>query len=332
MTTRRNTLCFMAVSLLAARQSFSAEPPNKIWRIGFLAPRHVVHDETDSYYGGFRQGMKALGYIEGKDFIIEWRSSEGRNDRLNALATELVNLKVDLILTSGHSGAKAALNATTSIPIVVGAMGDPVSSGLVKSMAKPGGNLTGINILAGTLVIKKLDVLMKLVPGLNRVGILVDPNSPATKPTLQKFLPEAHELGVTVVVGYATTPEEITRAFELAVQQNVQGMIVTVTPVLQQNRQHILRLLSTHRMPSAGGYAEFVDAGGLSSYGSNLLDPFRRSAVYVDKIFKGAHPGDLPIEQPNTYEIVVNAGTAKALGLTIPRSLLASATRIISPP
>lgn len=185
MLARRRFHTWLSTVVLAPSLAFAVDAPaTKIWRIGVLAPRHIEHDESEAYYGGIRQGLRELGYVEGHNLSIEWRSSEGHNDRLAELATELVNLKVDAIVTAGHSGAKAAQNATATIPIVVASMADPVSSGLVKSMARPGGNLTGINILAGTLVIKKLELLTKIVPKLARIGILLDPNSPATPHTL----------------------------------------------------------------------------------------------------------------------------------------------------
>ena len=330
MTTRRKFQTSLVCAVFAAPLELVAAPTAKVWRLGFLAPRTVQYDDEDDVYtGAFLQGLRALGYVEGDNLRIEWRSSQGRADLLAGLATELVNLKVDVIVTSGTVAARAAQRATNSIPIVVGAMGDPVSNGLVKSLAQPGGNLTGITILAGDIVIKQLELLIKIVPRLSRVALLVDPSSITTPNAIEKLQLEARDLGVVLTVLSAQTVQQVNEAFVRTRQENVSALIVQVVPFLVQQRTQILQLLVSHRLPSSSGDSGFVIAGGLTSYGTSLPGAWRQAAVYVDKIFRGIPPALIPIEQPRDYEIAINEKTAKALGLSIPRSVLVSATRVV---
>lgn len=329
MTTRRQTLSYLAASIAGSPLVFAAETPPKIWRVGFLALGRIDRDESNSYYGGFRQGMSALGYIEGKNVKIEWRSAEGRVPELAALADELVKMKVDVIVTGCAVSGKAAQMATTTIPIVLAESGDPIIAGVANSLARPGRNITGLYSLAGDLAIKKLELLTKVVPGLSRVVVLVNGDNPGGLSSFQKMQSGSRAMGVTTISLLATNPREIEAAMASAKQQDVGAVIILADQFFQQQNKQLVQLLAMHKLPSAAGYSEFVDAGGLMSYGSSQHSQFRRAAAYVERIFKGASPAEMPIEQPMTLDVVLNEKTATALGLTIPRSVLISASRIV---
>jgi putative ABC transport system substrate-binding protein len=273
--------------------------------------------------------MRELGYVEGRNLVIEWRSAEGNMERLPGLAIELVNLKVDVIVAPDTVSNRAAQKAPTTIPIVMTGVGDPVGSGLVKSLARPGGNITGLAVLAGVISVKQLEMLLAMVPGLSRLAILVNPSNTAILKVWEGVQSEAEKRGLKVLRAEARTPQEIDKAFSLMRQQNAGALIVILQPLFQQQRDQIAELSAKHRLPSIAGDRMYAEAGLLMSYGSSVVGRYRRVATYVDKILKGAKPADLPVEEPTKFELVINARTARALGLTIPQSLLISADKVI---
>ena len=328
MNTRRKLVVALGVSALAPLASH-AQQPGKVWRVGFLAQRHMEFVDTDFYYGPFTQGMRELGYVVGKNLVIEWRSAEGKSERLPELAVELVRLKVDVLVTVATPAALAAQKATTTIPVVMVNVGDPVATGLVKSLARPGGNSTAISNISADLVTKHLEMLHSMAPKVTRVAYLVNPANPASTLGLKNIQPAAAKLGIKIQPVEASTPQEIANGFAAMARQNAEALIVSMDPFFTQQKSQIVELTAKQRLPSIAGYGEYVEAGGLTSYGQNIGENSKRAATYVDKIFKGANPGDLPVEQPTVFELFINRKTAKALRLTIPQSLLISATKII---
>jgi putative ABC transport system substrate-binding protein len=273
--------------------------------------------------------MRELGYIEGKNLVIEWRFADGDNERLHKLAAELVGLKVDVIVTAGVPPTSAAAKATTIIPIVMGTATDPLGSGLIKSLAYPGGNITGLSNISVDISSKHLEMLRGMVPTLSRVAVLLDPGTSSHKAILKSIEGAAQKVSTTVLPVEAHTPDDIEKAFAKIVQQGAGAVIVPLSPVFNQRTRHIAGLAAKYRLPSVSGFVEFAEAGGLMSYGQNLTEHYRRSAIYVDKIFKGAKPGDLPVEQSAKFDMVINRKTANALGLKIPGALLIGADRTI---
>ena len=328
MTTRRELLIASGASVLAPSTAF-AQTPGKVWRVGFLAQRHIDFIDADWSYGPFTRGMRELGYAVGGNLVIEWRSAEGKAERLPELAAELVRLKVDVLVTSGTPPALAAQKATTTLPIVMINVADPVGSGLVKSLARPGGNITGFSNLSADIAPKLLELLHGMVRQVSRVAVLVNPSDVGTVLAMKNIQAAALRTGVTVQPVEARTPQEIENAFAVMMRQKAGALIVPRNTLFQQQKSQIVELVTKHRLPSIGGYAEFVEAGGLMSYGNNIGENYRRAPTYVDKIFKGANPGDLPVEQPTTFEMVVNMKTAKALGIKVPQTILIQATKVI---
>jgi putative ABC transport system substrate-binding protein len=280
----------------------------------------------------FLQGLRDLGYVEGRNVVIEDRSAEGKPERVPALAAELVALKVDVIVTSGTPRALAAKHATRSVPIVFAGVSDPVKSGLVTSLARPGGNVTGLSLLAPDLVGKDLEQLKQAVPGVSRVAVLWQPGALGER-TEQKMLKEAdvaaRALGMRPQFVEARGPENFDRAFSDMTQARAGALTVLSTPMFASERGRLVALAAKNRLPAVYPLREFVDAGGLMAYGPNAVDMYRRAATYVDRILKGTKPGDLPVEQATKFELVINLKTAKALGLTIPPSLLQRADQVI---
>jgi ABC-type uncharacterized transport system substrate-binding protein len=280
----------------------------------------------------FRQGLRDLGYVEGRNVMIEIRDAEGKLERLPALAAELVALKVDIILAASTPQAFAAKQATRTLPIVFAAADDAVGSGLVTSLARPGGNVTGLSFLAPELVGKRLEPLKQVVPGVTRVAVLWQPGGLGER-TEQDQLKEAdvaaQALGVRVQFVEAKGPADIDRAFSDMTRARAGALTVLTGVMLFGERRRLVDLAAKNRLPAVYGWRDAVNAGGLMSYGADLADLFRRAATHVDKILKGAKPGDLPIEQPTKFELVINLKTAKALGLTIPPSLLLRADQVI---
>jgi len=329
MMDRRTFLGTLASGLLTAPLAGDAQQAAKVPRIGFLtgnlaASPHVVE--------AFRQGLRDLGYVEGRNVVIEYRDAQGKFERLPARAAELVALKVDVIVAGGTPQALAAKQATKTVPIVFAAAGDPVTSGLVTSLARPGGNVTGFTGLGPELVGKGLERLKQAVPGVNRVAVLWQPGGQGEgteKDILKEADVAARALGVRLQFVEARGPEDFDRAFSDMTTGRAGALTVLVSPMFFGERRRLVDLAAKTRLPTVFPWREYVDAGGLMAYGADLADLFRRAATYVDRILKGAKPGDLPIEQPTKYELIINLKTAKALGLTIPPSLLQRADQVI---
>jgi putative tryptophan/tyrosine transport system substrate-binding protein len=323
---RRAFLASMA-GLLAALRAAEAQQSGKPARIGRLSPSLA---ETDTpLLEAFRTGMHELGWIEGQTFTIEDRFAEGNPDRLPKLAADLVRQRVDVILAGSHPGALAAKNTTTTIPIVMVTTADPVAGGLVPNFARPDGNLTGVTGLGQVLSAKRLEVLKAALPGLSRVAVLVNPASAYTAAFLKERQVIARELGLQLWVFEADGPERLKTAFSAMARGRTRGLMVLTDIMFITHRRAVIDLATSHRRPAVYGEREYVNDGGLMSYGANLEDMYRRAAFYVDKILKGARPADLPIEQPTKFELVINLKTARALGLTIPPSLLQRADQVI---
>jgi putative ABC transport system substrate-binding protein len=328
MNNRRKLLIALGTSSLAVPFGSLAEQ-GKVWRVGFLALRSPTASNPIVSYGAFLQGMRELGYVEGKNLIIEWRLAEGKVERLPALAAELVQLKVDVLVAAGVQPTSAAQKATTTIPIVMANSIDPVGSGFVASLARPGGNITGLSNLIGDLSAKHFEMLRSIAPKLSRVAILVNPTNSGHTTILKTVQTAAQKTNVKILPVEARNPQEIESALLAITRQNAEAVIVANDLFLNQQRHQIAALAAKNRLPSVSAVREFVEAGGLMSYGPNFVENYRRAATYVDKIIKGAKPGDLPVEQPTKFELVINRKTAKALGLTIPQSLLISADKVI---
>jgi putative ABC transport system substrate-binding protein len=326
---RRTFMAMLTGGIVVAPFAAEAQQAAKIARIGYLA-----HDlaANPHLHEAFRQGLRDLGYVEGRNVVIESRSAEGKSERLPALAAELVALKVDVILAGGTPQALAAKQATRTLPIVFTAAADPVASGLVTSLARPGGILTGLSNLAPELVGKCLEQLTQAVPGVTRVAVLWQPGGlgERTERDLLKGAEVAtRALGVRLQVVEARGPADFDRAFSDMTRARADALTVLTSTMFNNERRRLVDLAAKNRLPAVYPWREFVDAGGLMSYGPNLADLFRRAATYVDKILKGAKPADLPVEQPTKFELVINLKTAKALGLTIPQSVLGRADEVI---
>jgi putative tryptophan/tyrosine transport system substrate-binding protein len=276
----------------------------------------------------FRQGLRELGWVEGRDVVIEYRYADGRAERLPALVSDLARLKVDVIVAGGVAAALAASKATTVIPIVMSSGGDP-AIGLVARLARPGGNVTGLATISPELSGKRLELLKQVVPALRRVVVLWNPENPTHGPGLRLAESAARTLGLELQVLAFRVQEDFGAAFRAARRANAGALIALDDPVTFNERNVLVSLASTTRLPVMYGFRESAEAGGLIAFGANLADLARRAAGYVDKILKGAEPGDLPVEQPTKFEVVINLKTAKALGLTIPPSLLARADQVI---
>lgn len=328
MNNRRKLVIVLGAGALAAPFETFAQPQGKVWRIGFLSASHVEFLDSDVYYGPFRQGMRELGYVEGKNLIIEWRSAEGQDERLAGLAAELVNLNVDLIVATNTPATRAAQKATTSIPIVMGNVSDPVRSGFVNSLARPAGNITGLSTTAVDFTPKQFEMLLAMVPKLSRLAVLLNPTNSSSVTRLEAMQVEAQKRGVKIIRVEARTPKEIDDAFSQMRTQDA-GALFVLSSLFNQQKDQIAELAAKNRLPAVAGDRIFTEAGILMSYGPGLTGQFRRTAAYVDKIFKGAKPADLPVEQPMTLELFINGKTAKTLGLKIPNSIRVQATKII---
>jgi putative ABC transport system substrate-binding protein len=324
---RRQLLVALGVGALIAPFRSFAQQQGRIWRIGFLSSRRPASLDSDAL-GAFPRAMRELGYVEGKNLVIEWRFADGKVERLPDLAAELVRLKVDVIVVAG-SATRAAQKATTTIPIVMGSAGDPVGAGFVASLARPGGNITGLSILSVDLGPKHLEMLRSMVPRLSSVAVLGNPSNSSHAMTLKSIQAPAQKAGVKILRADATTPSEIADAFSMILKEHAGAVIVVPDGLFQQQRHQIAELATKYRVPSISSFREYVESGLLISYGQNLADSYRRAATYVDKILKGAKAGDLPIEQPTKFELVINLRTAKTLGLTIPQALLLRADEVI---
>ncbi|HEV2056382.1 MAG TPA: ABC transporter substrate-binding protein [Methylomirabilota bacterium] len=326
---RVSLVALLAVFLLAVPLAAEAQAPAKVPRIGFLSAR----PPTDNPYfiESFRQGLRELGYVEGQNIAIEYRFAEGRPERLPALAAELVRLKVDVLVTAGPPAPEAAKQATGTIPIVFAVAADPVAVGLVASLARPGGNITGLASISPDLIGKQLELLKEVVPNISRVAVLQNPSNDSHPHTLRQAEGAARGLGVQLHIVQVRTPPEIDAAFAAMRSQRAGGVLVLRDPLFLTQRTQIAALAAKSRLPAVYGFREEAEAGGLMAYGASVPLMYRRAATYVDKILKGAKPADLPVEQPTKFELVINLKTAKALGLTIPQSLLLRADEVIHP-
>jgi putative ABC transport system substrate-binding protein len=308
---------------LAAR----AQQTGKVWRIG--VPIVVSRETFSRVFAGFQQGMRELGYVEGKDFVVEWRSAEGRYERLPDVAAELVRLKVDIIVTGLSPSIRPLQQATSTIPIVMAYATDPVGNGFVASLAHPGGNTTGLAGSSDDTSPKQLELLAAIVTNPSRIGLLGNPDNPAYSPVRNGAQDAAKKAGLSLLTVEARSLQEIENAFAAFAKEHVQAVMVTTDAVFLGQQQRLAQLALTNRLPTMFSQREYVEAGGLMSYGESLFDFFRRAASFVDKIIKGAKPGDLPIEQPTKFNLVINRKTADALGVTIPAQLYIFADEVI---
>ena len=318
----------LAGSLLAAPLVAAAQSAGKVPRIGVLGPRTA--SDGARYLEPFRRGMRELGWVEGKNILVEYRWAEGRSERMPELAAELVRLNVDVIFAGSTATTVAARRATSTIPIVMATGGDPVSLGLVASLARPGGNVTGLSFSVDSETFaKQLELLKETVATARRVAVLFNPANPGQRPAIERLGDAARSVGVNLQVLEARTPDDFERAFAAMARARAEALLVVADSIFGYSRVRLQGLVARSRLPAMYGLREHVEAGGLMSYAADVRDNFRRAAGYVDKILKGAKPGDLPVEQPTKFELVINLKTAKALGLTIPPALLARADQVI---
>jgi putative ABC transport system substrate-binding protein len=322
---RRMFIGCVAGGLLAAPLAVRAQQVGKVYRIGMLEAIPAAQNAAN--LDALRKGLRDLGYVEGRNLVIEYRSADGRAERFPALAAELVRLKVDLIVTRGTPAARAAKNATGTIPVVMATMGDPRA--IVASFAHPGGNITGVTTFSTELTAKRIELLKELVPNLSRVGLLHNMGNPAAPPEWEETKTAARSLGLQAELLDVRSQGDLGRAFDLAVRQHIDALLIGADGLTQMHQQTIVDLVARNRLPAAYPAREFVEAGGLIAYAVNYPDLYFRFATFVDKIFKGAKPAELPVEQPTKFELVINLKTAKALGLTIPQSLLLRAYEVI---
>jgi putative tryptophan/tyrosine transport system substrate-binding protein len=306
---------------LAAR----AQQAGKIWRIGMLETIPAALNAP--LFDALKDGLRAHGYVEGQNLVIDYRSADGRVERFPELAAELIRLQVDLIVARGTPATLAAKNATSTIPIVMTSAAEPLL--FVASLARPGGNVTGLSAFAHVLSAKRLEILRDTIPGLSRIGGLMTMSNPVTVPQWKEIEAAARSVGIESKLFDMRKPEDFAPAFDAASAQRVGALIVGLGSLIQANQKLIVELAARHRLPAMFLSREFVDAGGLMSYAPHYADLYRRAATYVDKIFKGAQPADLPIEQPTKFELVINLKTARALGLTLPQSIEARADEVI---
>jgi len=323
---RTISLCLLIAALLLTVSIAEAQQPKKVPRIGLLLP--YSQPVSPLRINAFRQGLHSLGYTEGKNVVIEYRFAEGKPDRLPDLATELVRLGVDVIVTTSTPGVSAAKNASSTIPIV-SITADPVASGLVESLARPGGNVTGLTNLAPDLSGKRLELLKEAVPGATRVGFLWNRLSTAASVSLKPTQETANALGLQLQSFEVQNTENFDSAFQTMIRKRAQAFLTSPGPIIFSHQAQIIQFAANNRLPAIYTYSEFVDAGGLSSYNPSYDDLYRRAAIYVDKILKGRKPTDLPVEQPTKFELVINLKAAKQIRLTIPPTILARADKVI---
>ena len=315
--------CLIPLGLASAAD---AQQAGSLRRIGVLL---VLFSPESKEAQAFRQGLRDAGYAEGRDVMIEWRSANGDYDQVPRLVGELVQRKVDLIIADSTVATRAAKRATSTIPIVMATIADPVGTGLVASLAHPGGNVTGLSMMTTDLSAKRLQLLKEVIPRLTRVAVLWNPDTPYHPKAIQEIKAVAPSLSIKLSFVGARTSKDFSAAFSAVSRAHTQALYVIIDPYFFNHRMTLLALASKARLPVIYGEKNFAEAGALLSYGPNFGDMFRRSAEYVDKILKGAKPADLPIEQPKEYELVINLKTAKALGLTIPESILLRADEVI---
>jgi ABC-type uncharacterized transport system substrate-binding protein len=329
-TTRREFIGSLTGGLLAASLAVEAQQPGKVYRIGILTNK--ASDPAEArVWQAFRSGLRERGWIEGQNILFEFREAEGNFARLPGLAADLVRLKVDLILARSSQFVQPAKEATSSIPIVFVVHADPVGTGHVASLARPGGNITGLANLVVDLAPKLLELLGSAIPRAKRIAVLWNPDTPSHTPALKAVQDAGRTLGAQLQTVSARTAAELEGAFKTMARARAQAVLVVGSPIFFTERQHVAKLAIAHRLPATADAREYAEAGFLMSYGANYEDLYRRGAIHVDKILKGAKPADLPVEQATKFELVINLKTAKALGLTIPQSVLGRADEVIHP-
>ncbi|MCC7486673.1 MAG: ABC transporter substrate-binding protein [Burkholderiales bacterium] len=324
---RRRDLIFLAGAAALAPRVPLAQPlraTGKLWRIGFIVPGRGAPDSSNA----LREGLRELGYVEGRNIVIESRLAGGDAARLPALAAELARIKPDVIVAATPAVTGAVQKATAAIPIVMVNVTDPVEAGFVRSLARPGGNITGVSTRIGELGPKQLELLREMVPGLARVAVLLHPDEPSHHRILKSVQDAAPRMGMEVLPAEVRGELEIETAIAAASRQGARAVVV-MAGLLATHRRRIAEMAAKHRLPSIAAARQYAEAGGLMSYGPDPIEPYRRAAFYVDRILKGAHPGDLPVEEPTRFTFLVNAGAARALGLTLPQSILVRADRVI---
>jgi putative ABC transport system substrate-binding protein len=304
-----------------------AQQLGKVRRIGML--EMTAQGMNAANIDAFRKGLRDLGYVEGRDVEIEYRSADGRSERFPGFAAEFVGLNVDVIVTRGTPAVMAAKNATATIPVVMAASGEPVRTGVVAALAHPGGNVTGLSAITNELIGKRLEILREVVPGIARIGLLHNMSNPVAPRQWEELRAAARAIGIDSRLYDVRSPEQIEPAFVAAVAQRTNALVVGNDTVMHSNRPQVVELSLRHKLPATYHAREFVDAGGLMTYGVSYPDLYRRAATFVDKIFKGAKPSELPVEQPTRFELVINLKTANALGLAVPPALLARADEVI---
>lgn len=318
----------IATVLAASARVAEAQQSKKLWRIGFLSS--VSPEQYAHLYAAFVQGLRDLGYIEGQNIVIEARWAEGKTDRLPELAADLVRLKVDVIVSTGGTvTAVAVKKVTTTIPIVFTAGGDLVRVGLISSLARPGGNVTGLSMLTTEMGIKRLELVKETFPKIRRVGVMANPVNPAYAIQVAEAQAAAKSLALQVEIMEVKDPKDFESGFSKIAEKGAGALLILTDVMFNAERQRIADLAIKKRLPAIYEFREFVEAGGLMSYGTNIVAVYRRLATYVDKIVKGARPGEIPVEQPTNFEFFINLKTAKQIGVTIPPNVLARADKVI---
>jgi len=325
---RRTFIGALTASLLAAPRAGLAQQVAKMDRIGFLGAASASSSTSARRVEAFRKGLRELGYVEGRNVIVDFRWAEGDAGRLAELSRDLVRLRVDVMVTQGTTATRAAKDATSTIPIVMLAVGDAIGAGLVPSLARPGGNVTGSTFLGPQLYAKQLEMIKDAIPRVERVAVLMNPDNPVNQAVIQGMEGTARAMKVALTEIEARGPAEFAGAFRAMAQHRVDALVVIAEPILNANLRAIADLAIKQRLPAASGW-EFAESGGLLGYGPNLNELWGHAPRFVDKILKGAKPADLPVEQATKFELVINLKTAKALGITIPQSVLLRADEVI---
>jgi putative ABC transport system substrate-binding protein len=305
----------------------SAQPKGKIWRIGMLETVSATSNEVN--FSAFRKAMNERGYVEGQNLEIDYRSADGHAERFPELAAALVTSGVDIIVTRGTPAVRAVKDATSTIPIVMAASGEPVTARIVASLAKPGANVTGLSAFTNELIPKRIEMLTEIVPGIRRIAFLQDMENPISQSQWKELQTAAQSAHVEALLLDVRSAEGLVRAFDTAIAQHIGALLVGNDTITQANRRQIAALAIQHRLPAVYAAREFINAGGLMVYAVSYADLYRRAATYVDKIFKGSKPSELPVEQPTKFELVINQKAAKELGITIPPTMLARADEVI---
>ncbi|HEY3067878.1 MAG TPA: ABC transporter substrate-binding protein [Methylomirabilota bacterium] len=319
----------LIVALAFTPLGIEAQQTRRIARIGFLSPSSPSDPRTRTFVEAFREGLRDLGWVEGENVTIEYRWAQERTERLLDLARELVRLNVDVVVAATSPAVQAAKRATVTIPIVMTNAGDAVATGFVARIARPEANITGLSMMGGELIGKQMQILTEVVPNLSRVALLWNPTNSSNAPQLRQAEDAVRALGLRLYPLEVRGPDEIEGAFAAMTKDQPGAMIVLLDSMLVANRARIVELAAKRHLPAIYGLTDFVKAGGLIAYGPNVSDMYRRAAAYVDKILKGSKVADLPVEQPTTFELIVNLGAAKALGLAIPPSISARADQLV---